>query len=531
MNNSLINVENLFVSFNKKAGKSIDSVKGVSFWLNKGETLAIVGESGSGKSVTAKALMGLLPKEPMCRINGEIYFKNIDILKLSKKSLMKLRGQNISMIFQEPMSALNPLHKIGIQIGEIFFIHSNIPYKKSRKKVVELLDKVGIKEPGKRYDSYPHELSGGQRQRVMIAMAIANKPDLLIADEPTTALDVTVQSEILQLLNNLKDDLLMSMIFISHDLSIVKNIADKVLVMKKGEQIESGNVKDVFESPKDEYTKELINCENIDTNREDISDIEILKADNLKVWFPVKKGILKNRVGYIKAVDGINFSLKKGETLGIVGESGSGKTTLGLALMGLVKSSGEIYLKDKRIDNLDAKSLRKIRGRMQVVFQDPFGSLNPRMNILDIVSEGLKVHKKELLKIEMKKRVEKVLFEVGLPKDSLSHYPHEFSGGQRQRIAIARALILEPEIMLLDEPTSSLDRSVQFQVLSLLKEVQKKHKLSYIFISHDLKLVKNIASRTIVMKDGVVKEGGNTLDIFNKPKNDYTKKLIEASFL
>lgn len=526
----ILEVKNLNISFNKKAGKSIESVKSIDFELNKKETLAIVGESGSGKSVTAKSIIGLLPKPPFCEVKGEILYKNTDILKMPESYLQKLRTKKIAMIFQEPMSSLNPLHKIGKQIGEVFLIHSGEKLKNTRKKVVELLKLVGIYEPEKRYDSYPHELSGGQKQRVMIAMAIAQNPDILIADEPTTALDVTVQAEILKLLADLKKRLSMSMIFISHDLLLVKSIADKVLVMKDGKALEYGKAEEIFENPFHEYTKKLIGSKN-DFGFEESSDNEkVLEAKNLKVWFPLKKGFLKRTKGFIKAVDKIDFHLKKGETLGIVGESGSGKTTLGLSLLRLVDSRGEIYFKNKRIDNLKSSYLRKIRSKIQVVFQDPYGSLNPRMSVFEIISEGLLVHKNFDLSTR-KKIVEDVLEEVMLPSDCLNHYPHEFSGGQRQRIAIARALVLEPEIILLDEPTSSLDRTVQFQVISLLKNIQKKHKISYIFISHDLKLVKEIAGRTIVMKDGKIIEENSTKDLFLNPLNNYTKTLINASFL
>ncbi|MDY0131464.1 MAG: dipeptide ABC transporter ATP-binding protein [Desulforegulaceae bacterium] len=528
-NDFILEIKNLDISFNKKVGKSINSVKSLSFTLRQKETLAIVGESGSGKSITAKSIIGLLPKPPFCEVSGEILYKNTDLLKMPESYIQKLRTKKIAMIFQEPMSSLNPLHKIGNQIGEVFLIHSGKKIKETRKKVVELLKMVGIQEAEKRYDSYPHQLSGGQRQRVMIAMAIAQNPDILIADEPTTALDVTVQAEILKLLDDLKQRLSMSMIFISHDLLLVKSIADKVLVMKEGKALEYGNSKDVFENPSHEYTKKLMGSDNDFGFDESLSDEIVLEAKNLKVWFPIKKGILKRTKGFIKACDKINFSLKKGETLGIVGESGSGKTTLGLSLLRLIDSRGEIYFKNKRIDNLKPSLLREIRSQIQVVFQDPFGSLNPRMTVFEIISEGLLVHKKFDLQ-KRKKIVKDVLKEVMLPFDSLNHYPHEFSGGQRQRIAIARALVVEPEVILLDEPTSSLDRTVQFQVISLLKNIQKKHGISYIFISHDLKLVKEIATRTIVMKEGKIIEENNTRELFLNPVNEYTKKLINASF-
>jgi len=527
----LLDVRNLSISFNKQAGKSIESVKNLSFDLKKKETLAIVGESGSGKSVTAKSVLGLLPASPFCTIQGEILYKNIDLRKLPQSQLLKMRGKKISMIFQEPMSALNPLHKVGKQIAEVFLVHSGLTYKKSKKKVVELLGMVGIPDPEKRYDSYPHELSGGQRQRVMIAMAIAETPDILIADEPTTALDVTVQAEILKLLKDLKDRLSMSMIFISHDLLLVKSIADKVLVMKNGESLDYGEVSSVFTNPSHQYTKKLINVENTDVFEDNPGEETVLESKNLKVWFPLKKGVFKTTKGYIKAVDNIDFQLKKNETLGIVGESGSGKSTLGLSLLRLVASRGEIYFNNQRIDNLKPSQLRSKRSKIQVVFQDPFGSLNPRMTVFDIINEGLLIHRKDYDKDKKRDIVKQVLNEVMMPEDCMNHYPHEFSGGQRQRIAIARALVLEPDVILLDEPTSSLDRSVQFQVINLLKKIQEKHGLSYIFISHDLKLVKEIAGRTIVMKDGKVVEENKTKELFLNPESEYTKKLINACFM
>lgn len=525
----ILRVEDLCISFNKRAGKSIDSVCGIDFSVNKGETLAIVGESGSGKSLTAKAVMGLLPKTSICTKKGSIFFNGINLKNLPERDFLEIRGMKMSMIFQEPLSALNPLQTIGKQIGESFFIHRQIDFKKSKKDVLKLLSMVGIPEPKIKYNAYPHQLSGGQRQRVMIAMAIALKPDLLIADEPTTALDVTVQAEILSLLKELKKKLSMSMIFISHDLGVVKKIADKVVVMRQGRIVESGSCEKVFNRPENHYTKELISAGNIAKFQDLSSDEKIFEAVGLKVWFPVKKGILRRVTDHIKAVEGIDFYLKKGETLGIVGESGSGKTTMGLALLRLVPSIGKIYFKGKRFDELNLKELRGLRSKIQVVFQDPFGSLNPRMSVGEIIGEGLDIHEKGIEPKIKEEMVAKAVEEVGLPKDAVHHYPHEFSGGQRQRIAIARALILEPEIILLDEPTSSLDRSVQFQVVSLLGKLQKTHGLSYIFISHDLKLVEKIASRTMVMKDGKVVEQGSTEAVFNNPACEYTKKLISAS--
>ena len=475
--------------------------------------------------------MGLLPPFPVCDIKGEILFKNVNLREIPEKEFMKIRGKRISMIFQEPMSALNPLQTIGKQIGEAFYIHSGLEIKKTVKKVEQLLSMVGISDSEAKYSSYPHQLSGGQRQRVMIAMAIAENPDILIADEPTTALDVTIQSEILALLADLKKRLSMSMIFISHDLPLVRKIADNVLVMKHGRGVEYGSVDRVFNNPEHEYTRELLDSENIEPF-EDISQDEImLKADNIKVWFPIKKGFFKRTAGYVKAVDNVNFYLKKGETLGVVGESGSGKTTLGLALLRLINSHGKIEFNNERIDNLKPGVLKKKRSLVQVVFQDPFGSLNPRMTVGDIIGEGLIVHKKEMDLNKRQETVSRVLEDVGLETDSMKHYPHEFSGGQRQRIAIARALVLKPQLILLDEPTSSLDRSVQFQIIELLKELQKKYGLSYIFISHDLKLVRKIASRTMVMKNGCVVEEGRTEEIFKNPEKEYTQKLMKASFL
>lgn len=528
--NSILEVKNLSISFEKKAGKSIKSVCDLSFFLKKGQTLAIVGESGSGKSVTAKAVMGLLPSYPFCRINGEILYKGINLKTLPKKDITALRGRKISMIFQEPMAALNPLHCVGKQIAEVFYIHSKLTKKQSFNKVLDLLKKVGIKDPEKRYKSYPHELSGGQRQRVMIAMAIAENPDILIADEPTTALDVTVQQEILELLNKLKKELSMSMIFISHDLEIVKNIADMVIVMKNGKAVEEGSVGAVFGNPQHEYTKELMDNGNSFDFKSSVKDEKILEAKDLRVWFPLKKGLFKKTYDYVKAVDDINFYLKKGEVLGIVGESGSGKTTLGMSLLKLVHQAGRIYFNNSRIDNLTPLQLKPLRSDFQVVFQDPYGSLNPKMRVFDIIAEGLLIHRKNYNEEQIRNEIINVLEDVDIESDALNHYPHEFSGGQRQRIAIARAVVLKPKVILLDEPTSSLDRSVQFHVLKLLKDVQEKYSLSYIFISHDLKLVRKIADRTIVMKDGKIVEENKTENIFLDPGCDYTRKLIGASF-
>ena len=529
MSEMLLDVRDLSVAF-KQSGKEFLAVDHVSFHVNKGETLALVGESGSGKSVSALSILKLLQYPAASHPSGQILFKGEDLLDANEADLRQVRGRNVTMIFQEPMTSLNPLHNIEQQIGEILEIHQGIKGQAARKQIVELLEKVGIRDAASRLQSYPHQLSGGQRQRVMIAMALANKPDLLIADEPTTALDVTVQAQILKLLKDLQKEFGMALLLITHDLGIVRNMADHVCVMQKGKIVEAGVAKSVFANPQHEYTKMLLAAEpKGHPPKADLNADKIIETRNLKVWFPVKQGFFRSTVGHIKAVDGLDLTLRAGQTLGIVGESGSGKTTTGLAIMRLISSQGEILFKGKRIDGLKSGVMRPLRRDMQVVFQDPFGSLSPRLSVLQIVEEGLIIQKPELNAAARRMRVAQALTEVGLDAANMDRFPHEFSGGQRQRIAIARALALEPKFIMLDEPTSALDMSVQAQVVDLLRALQVKHNLSYLFISHDLKVVRALANDVIVMRDGVVVERGQTQEIFNNPQEPYTKALLAAA--
>ncbi|MBZ9789688.1 ABC transporter ATP-binding protein [Rhizobium sp. 3T7] len=527
---TLLSVRELSVAFHQGGDTSL-AVDHISFDIRKGEVVALVGESGSGKSVSANSILRLLPYPSASHPSGEILFKGKDLLKASDKALRAVRGNDITMIFQEPMTSLNPLHTIEKQIAEILELHQGVTGQGARKRILELLNQVGIREPEKRLKAYPHELSGGQRQRVMIAMALANRPELLIADEPTTALDVTVQAQILELLRQLKGQHGMSMLFITHDLGIVRKFADRVCVMTKGKIVETGTVEEVFRNPKHDYTRHLLASEpRGEPPIADSSKPVVMQGSDIRVWFPIKAGLMRKVVDHVKAVDGIDLQLRAGQTLGVVGESGSGKTTLGLALTRLISSQGRISFVGKDIASYSFTEMRPLRNQLQVVFQDPYGSLSPRMSVGDIIAEGLKVHERSLSYEERDQRVCWALEEVGLDPLTRWRYPHEFSGGQRQRIAIARAMVLKPRFVMLDEPTSALDMSVQAQVVDLLRDLQKKHDLAYLFISHDLKVVKALANDVIVMRFGKVVEQGPSAAIFGAPKDDYTKALMAAAF-
>ncbi|MFK3777140.1 ABC transporter ATP-binding protein [Agrobacterium sp. NPDC089420] len=526
----LLSVRDLSVAFHQGGATSI-AVDHVSFDLMPGEVVALVGESGSGKSVTANSILKLLPYPAASHPSGKILFDGKDMLTLPERSLRAVRGNDVTMIFQEPMTSLNPLHTIERQIGEILELHQAITGAQARERTLELLRQVGIREPEKRLKAYPHELSGGQRQRVMIAMALANRPKLLIADEPTTALDVTVQAQILELLSDLKTKHGMSMLFITHDLGIVRKFADRVCVMTKGRIVETGTVEQVFTDPQHAYTRHLLAAEpKGEPPHSDASKPVVMQGDDIKVWFPIKAGLMRRVVDHVKAVDGIDITLRAGQTVGVVGESGSGKTTLGLALSRLIASEGRISFIGQSIDRYSYEMMKPLRNRLQVVFQDPYGSLSPRMSVGEIVAEGLKVHERSLSADERDTRVATALEEVGLDPATRWRYPHEFSGGQRQRIAIARAMVLKPRFVMLDEPTSALDMSVQAQVVDLLRDLQAKHELAYLFISHDLKVVKALANDLIVMRHGKVVESGPAAEIFADPQQDYTRALLAAAF-
>ncbi|MEJ2517305.1 MAG: ABC transporter ATP-binding protein [Methyloceanibacter sp.] len=527
---TLLSVDNLCVDF--RAGEKVThAVKDVSFKIDHGETLALVGESGSGKTVSALSILQLLPYPAASHPGGEIHFKGENLLALQPDGLRHVRGNQISMIFQEPMTSLNPLHTIEQQIAEVLRIHKGITGEKARARILDLLTKVGIPNPEERLGSYPHQLSGGQRQRVMIAMALANEPDLLIADEPTTALDVTIQAQILELLLQLKAEFNMAMMLITHDLGIVRKMADHVCVMHHGRIVEHGATKEIFGNPKDDYTKHLIASEPKGSPPPaDPNAKTILKTDDLKVWFPIKRGFLRKTVGHVKAVDGVDVDVREGQTLAVVGESGSGKTTLGQAILRLISSDGPIVYLGQRIDGYNSKQMRPLRKDLQIVFQDPYGSLSPRMSIGQIIEEGLLIQNPDISREDRDARVVRALTEVGLDPKVRDRYPHEFSGGQRQRIAIARALVLEPKFLILDEPTSALDVSVQAQIVDLLRDLQKKHRLAYLFISHDLKVVRALANSIIVLRHGKVVEQGASQEVFANPKTDYTKALLAAAF-
>ena len=530
MSEPLLSVRELSVAF-RQGDKDILAVDKVSFDIGKGETLALVGESGSGKSVTALSVMKLLPYPQAYHPSGQILFKGRDLLPLTEAKMRDVRGADISIVFQEPQTSLNPLHTLEKQIAESLALHRGLSGTAARQRVIELLDQVGIPNPESRLASFPHQLSGGQRQRVMIALALANEPDLLIADEPTTALDVTVQAQILKLLKELQGRLGMAMLFITHDLRIVRKVADQVCVMTQGKIVEHGPVERVFTQATHPYTQQLLAAE----PKKDPAPIHpeapiVLRTDNLKVWFPIRRGVLRKTVGHIKAVDGVSIELRKGETLGVVGESGSGKTTLGLAILRLISSDGPVVFMGNQLQGLKFKAMRPFRRNMQIVFQDPYGSLSPRMSVSDIIEEGLWVHHPAMPQAEREQRVISALVDVGLEPATRFRYPHEFSGGQRQRIAVARAMVLEPTFVVLDEPTSALDMLIQAQIVALLCKLRREHDLTYMFISHDLKVVAAMASRLVVMRHGKVVEEGSAADVFASPKNDYTRALFAAAF-
>ncbi|RWP87241.1 MAG: ABC transporter ATP-binding protein [Mesorhizobium sp.] len=526
----LLSVQDLSVAFSQGGGQST-AVDHISFDIAKGETVALVGESGSGKSVSALSVLKLLPYPSASHPSGKILFQGADLLAMSEKQLRQVRGNKITMIFQEPMTSLNPLHTIEHQIVEILKLHQGMAERPAKERTLALLNEVGIRDPHKRLDAYPHQLSGGQRQRVMIAMALANEPELLIADEPTTALDVTVQAQILELLAGLKSRKGMSMLFITHDLGIVRKIADRVCVMTKGKIVETGPTKEIFANPQHAYTRHLLAAEPKGKPPAANADAKpVMTGKDIKVWFPIKQGFFRRTVDNVKAVDGIDVTVRAGQTLGVVGESGSGKTTLGLALARMISSTGTIQFNGRDINQLTFNAMRPLRRELQIVFQDPFGSLSPRMSIAEIIEEGLKIHEPKLSPDERDDKVAAVLKEVGLDPATRNRYPHEFSGGQRQRVAIARAMVLNPRFVMLDEPTSALDMSVQAQVVDLLRSLQAKHDLAYLFISHDLKVIRALANDVIVMRNGRIVEAGPSQQIFENPQTDYTRALISAAF-
>ncbi len=527
MSAPVLKVENLSVTFRQDGMESF-AVKGVSYEVGRGETVALVGESGSGKSVTALSTVDLLPDS--ATISGSILYDGRQMVGANEATLREIRGNRISFIFQEPMTSLNPLHTLEKQLAESLLIHQGLSGKAARDRILELLHKVGIQDPEDRLGAYPHQLSGGQRQRVMIAMALANGPDLLIADEPTTALDVTIQAQILELLADLKESEGMSMLFITHDLGIVRRFADRVCVMKDGEIVERGTTEEIFANPQHPYTIKLLSAEAPGAPHPVPEGAEeVARTDGLRIWFPIQRGLLKRTVGFVKAVNSATLSVRQGETVGIVGESGSGKTTLALAIMRLISSEGPVTFLGRNIQGLKSRELRPLRSDMQIVFQDPYGSLSPRMTVEEIISEGLAIHGTAPGR-DRTQMVADIMTEVGLDPMTMHRYPHEFSGGQRQRIAIARAMILQPKLVVLDEPTSALDMTVQVQIVELLRDLQRRHGLAYLFISHDLKVVRALSHKVIVMKRGDVVEQGSAEQIFSDPQTDYTRELMAAAF-
>ncbi|UOA33329.1 putative ABC transporter ATP-binding protein YejF [Sulfitobacter sp. DSM 110093] len=523
---ALLDVKDLQVSF-RQDGQLIPAVRGVSFAVNRGETVALVGESGSGKSVSALSTVSLLGDS--AEVSGSVTYDGQEMIGADDKLLHKVRGNDISFIFQEPMTSLNPLHTIEKQLAESLALHQGLQGAEARARVLSLLEQVGINDAETRMGAYPHQLSGGQRQRVMIAMALANKPDILIADEPTTALDVTIQAQILDLLKALKDEMGMGLLFITHDLGIVRRIADRVFVMQKGVVVEEGATAEIFDNPQHPYTRKLLSAEPTGSPEPVAEDApEVLRTDNLKVWFPIQKGLLRRTVGHVQAVNDTSLSVRAGETLGIVGESGSGKTTLALAIMRLIGSEGEVTFRGEDVRKWSTRQLRKLRADMQIVFQDPFGSLSPRMTCFQIISEGLAIHKVDKGR-DRRELVAEVMTEVGLDPVTMDRYPHEFSGGQRQRIAIARAMVLRPKLLVLDEPTSALDMTVQVQIVDLLRRLQVKYGLAYLFISHDLKVVRAMSHKVMVMKRGDVVEYGDVDALYDNPQTEYTRALLQAA--
>ena len=528
MSEPLVDIRDLAVSFKTLDG-TVEAVKRVSLRIDRGETVALVGESGSGKSVTALSIPQLLPPSAF-HPSGSIRFDGIEVLGAGEPVLRGLRGARVSMVFQEPMTSLNPLHTVEKQVGEVIRVHRHLDPKATRDRVLELLHLVGLRDAEQRLAAYPHELSGGQRQRVMIAIALANEPDLLIADEPTTALDVTIQAQILELLKTLQHRLGMAVLLITHDLTIVGKVAERVAVMTGGEIVESGPVGDVLKTPQHPYTKHLIAAAPRGAPIEARPDAPvILETDDLQVYFPIRKGVLKRTVDHVRAVDGVSASVRRGQTIGIVGESGSGKTTLGLAVLRLIASRGRIVMFGQNIEQLGFKATRPLRRRMQIVFQDPYGSLSPRMTVGEIIGEGLRVHEPRMPNEERRGLIAKSLEEVGLSPSMMDRLPHEFSGGQRQRIAIARAIVLRPDFIVLDEPTSALDMSVQAQIVDLLRELQARYSLAYMFISHDLRVVRALSHYVVVMRRGQIVEQGSTDEVFKTPREDYTRALLAAA--